>query len=114
MPPVPGSLGGGSFSPVRNRTQKGSDPDNIGHVFMVLNPAAFRDPADFRADVDTLVDTMRAARPADPARPVLVPGDPERAARDDRLKNGIPIPPALAEKVREIAESAGAPYLLGL
>lgn len=109
-----GSLGGGSFSPVRNRTQKGSDPDNIGHVFIALNPAAFRDPADFRADVDALIDTMRATRPADPAQPVLVPGDPERAAREDRLKNGIPIPPALAEKVREIAAGAGAPYLLGL
>jgi LDH2 family malate/lactate/ureidoglycolate dehydrogenase len=107
-----GALGGGSFSPVRNRTQKPSDPDNIGHVFMALNPAAFRDPDDFRRDVDELIDTMRATKPADPAQPVLVPGDPERAARDDRLRHGIPVPPALAEKVREIAASAGAPYLL--
>ncbi len=107
-----GTLGGGSFSPVRNRTQHSSEPDNIGHVFIAVNPAAFRDPEDFRRDMDELIDTMRATRPADPARPVLVPGDPERAARENRLRNGIPIPPALAAKIREIAESAGAPYLL--
>ena len=108
-----GTLGGGSFSPVRNRTQAPSDPDNIGHIFMALNPAAFRDPDDFRRDMDDLIDTMRATPPADPDRPVLIPGDPERAARADRLQHGIPVPPALAEKIREIAEAAGAPFLLG-
>ena len=108
-----GTLGGGSFSPVRNRTQAPSDPDNIGHVFIALNPAAFRDPDAFRREVDELIDTMRATRPADPDQPVLVPGDPERAAREDRLQHGIPIPPALADRIREIAEAAGAPFLLG-
>src|SRR3712207_7561160 len=31
-----GTLSGASFSPIRNRTQKPSDPDNIGHFFMAL------------------------------------------------------------------------------
>ena len=109
-----GTMGGGSFSPVRDRTQGPSDPDNIGHMFMALNPAAFRDPDDFRREMDELIETMRATRPADPVQPVLLPGDPERTAREDRLKNGIPIPPALAEKIREIARAAGAPYSLGI
>ena len=107
------TLGGASFSPVRNRTQRPSDPDDIGHIFMALNPAAFRPLEDFRDDVDTLLDALRASRPADEAHPVLVPGDPERAARKDREANGIPIPETLAAKIREIAAAAGAPYLLG-
>jgi LDH2 family malate/lactate/ureidoglycolate dehydrogenase len=106
------ALAGGSFSPVRNRTQRPGDPDNIGHFFMALDPAAFRPAGAFEEDVATIVDTLRATPPADAAEPVLLPGDPERAARDERLRNGIPMPPALVAKIREIAQAAGAAWLL--
>jgi LDH2 family malate/lactate/ureidoglycolate dehydrogenase len=108
-----GTLTGGAFSPLRNRTQKPSDPDNIGHFFLVLNPAAFRPLDVFRADLDLVTDTLHTARPADPAQPVLVPGDPEQATRADRLARGIPLPEMLRSQIRAIAEAAGAPYLLG-
>jgi LDH2 family malate/lactate/ureidoglycolate dehydrogenase len=107
-----GTLGGGSFSPIRNRTQTGSDPDNIGHFFLALNPTAFRPLEDFQRDLDDVVDILRATRPADPDQPVLVPGDPERISRAEREANGIPMPHSLKDKVREIAEAAGAAYLL--
>jgi LDH2 family malate/lactate/ureidoglycolate dehydrogenase len=58
------------------------------------------------------VDTLRAARPAREDRPVLIPGDPERAAREDRLARGIPMPEALRAAIRTIAGAAGAPFLL--
>jgi LDH2 family malate/lactate/ureidoglycolate dehydrogenase len=107
-----GSLSGASFSPVRNRTQKPSDPDNIGHFFMALNPAAFRPFDAFQSDVEVVIETLHATRPVHEDKPVLVPGDPEWAAREERLVTGIPIPETLKLKVREIAEAAGAPYLL--
>ncbi|MFL5134728.1 MAG: Ldh family oxidoreductase [Microvirga sp.] len=107
-----GSLSGASFSPVRNRTQKPSDPDNIGHFFMALNPAAFRPFDAFQSDVEVVIDTLHATKPVHEDEPVLVPGEPEWAARQERLVTGIPIPETLKLKVREIAEAAGAPYLL--
>ncbi len=107
-----GALGGGSYSPIRNRTQQESDPDNIGHFLMALNPAAFRPLAEFEADVDTVVETLRATRPTDPAQPVRIPGDPEWAERAERQALGIPIPDALAARISEIAAAAGAPVLL--
>jgi LDH2 family malate/lactate/ureidoglycolate dehydrogenase len=107
-----GTLSGGSFSPIRNLTQKPSDPDNIGHFFMALNPAAFRPLDDFRSDLDVAIDTLHATRPVRDDEPVLVPGDPEWISREERLANGIPIPETLMLKVREIAEAAGAPFLL--
>jgi LDH2 family malate/lactate/ureidoglycolate dehydrogenase len=106
------TLGGGSFSPLRNRTQKPSDPDNIGHFFLALNPAAFRPFEDFCADMDVLVETLHGTKPADTADPVLVPGDPERQAWAERLANGIPLTQSLLQKLQEIARSAGAPFLL--
>jgi LDH2 family malate/lactate/ureidoglycolate dehydrogenase len=108
-----GTLAGGSFSPVRNRTQSPNDPDNIGHLFLAFDPAWFRAEGAFEADVDAIVDTLHAARPAKPAEPVLVAGDPERLTREERLKQGVPLPEKLRQQVRAIAEGAGVPYLLG-
>ena len=51
---------------------------DIGHFLLALDPGLFRDAADFRADVAAFCDTLRATKPADPGRPVLVAGDPER------------------------------------
>jgi LDH2 family malate/lactate/ureidoglycolate dehydrogenase len=106
------TLGGGSFSPIRNRTQAKSDPDNIGHFFLALNPAAFRPLEDFRADLDAVIDVLRATRPAEADEPVRVPGDPEREARLERLQRGIPVPDTLRARIKAIAEAAGAPFLL--
>ena len=39
-----GALAGASFSPIRNKTQKPSDPHNIGHFFLAIDPRAFRAP----------------------------------------------------------------------
>jgi LDH2 family malate/lactate/ureidoglycolate dehydrogenase len=107
-----GTLSGSSFSPIRNRTQKPQDPDDIGHLFIAIDPAAFREPGAFEDDVDAVVDVLRAAKPGDPDQPVLVAGDPERMAREDRIANGIPVPPRLAEQMREVAASSGVEYIL--
>jgi LDH2 family malate/lactate/ureidoglycolate dehydrogenase len=107
------ALSGASFSPVRKRTRKESDPDDIGHFFLALDPRAFRPDGAFEADVDAVVDELHAARPVDPALPVLVAGDPEAQARAERARTGVPIPGALAEKIRQVCERSGAPFLLG-
>jgi len=106
------TLGGGSFSPIRNRTQQPGDPDNIGHFFLAIDPKAFRAPGEFEDDLDAAIDVLHATPPSDPALPVLVPGEPEAVSRGRRLRDGIPIPPALADKIRAICERSGTPYLL--
>lgn len=106
------TLVGASFSPIRNRTQKPEDPDNLGHFFFVLDPNAFRPLAEFEADMEELVDTLHATRPADPAQPVLVPGDPEAAAREERSANGIPLSAGLLAAIAEIAAAAKADFVL--
>ena len=107
-----GVLSGASFSPLRTRTQRPGDPDNLGHFFMALDPGAFREEGAFEADLDDALDVLRAAPPADPALPVLVPGDPEAASREARLREGIPVPRRLADQLRAVCEGCGAAYLL--
>jgi LDH2 family malate/lactate/ureidoglycolate dehydrogenase len=107
------TLAGASFSPVRKRTQTGSQPDDIGHFFLAIDPRTFREEGAFEADVDTIIDELHGNPPVDQALPVLVAGDPEEIARRERAKTGIPIPRTLADKIRAICGRWNAEYLLG-
>jgi LDH2 family malate/lactate/ureidoglycolate dehydrogenase len=107
-----GTLSGASFSPIRVKTQGPGDPDRLGHFFLAIDPKAFRPEGAFEDDLDAVIDVLHATPPVDVALPVLVPGDPENAARARRLREGIPIPKGLAEKIRQICQRAGVPFLL--
>jgi LDH2 family malate/lactate/ureidoglycolate dehydrogenase len=107
-----GALSGASFSPIRNRTQKPSDPHNIGHFFLAIDPRAFRPAGAFEEDLDQVIDVLHDTRRADPRQPVLVAGDPEMATRAERLRDGVPIPDDLMAQLREVARQAGVPFIL--
>jgi LDH2 family malate/lactate/ureidoglycolate dehydrogenase len=106
------ALSGASFSPIRNRTQRPSDPHNIGHFFLAIDPRAFREEGRFEDDLDQVIDVLHGARRADPAQPVLVAGDPEMLTRTERLEQGVPVPDDLMVQLREVAERAGVPFIL--
>lgn len=106
------TLSGASFSPIRNRTQKTDEPDNVGHFFMAIDPKAFRPPGAFEDDLDVAIDVLHEAPAADPNLPVLVAGDPEQEAREIRLREGIPMPGPLLDRIREICERCGAAFVL--
>jgi LDH2 family malate/lactate/ureidoglycolate dehydrogenase len=103
------TLTGAAFGPVRNRTQRADQPDDIGHFFLAIDPKAYREPDEFRSDLDTLLDELRATPPADPARPVLVAGDPEAEERARRLRDGIPVPLPSPGTSRRSAGAAARP-----
>ena len=107
-----GVLSGASFSPVRNRTQKPGDPNDLGHFFLAIDPRAFRPEGEFERDLDEVIDTLHGAAPSVPGRPVQVAGDPERATREERLRDGVPLADDLVALVRAVAERAGAAVLL--
>lgn len=108
-----GTLSGASFSPIRTRTQRPDEPDNLGHFFCAIDPAVFRDPDEFKDDLDAVIDTLHNTPPADPDCAVLVHGDLEEASRCERLVHGIPMPPALAAQIRGLCETSQVPYRLG-
>ena len=106
------TMTGASFSPLRNRSQRDGEPDNIGHFFLALDPRALRPDGGYEEDIAEMIAMLRATPPADPALPVLVPGDPEMTERARRLSAGVPIPATLDRHIRDICERCGAPYLL--
>lgn len=84
----------------------------VGHFFLAIDPARFRDDGGFGGDLDALLESLRASRPLDPARPVLVAGDPEEAVREERGGAGIPLPRGVLEDLRAVARAAGVPFTL--
>src|SRR5215813_9744341 len=108
-----GTLAGASFSPIRNQTQKTSDPHNIGHFFMAIDPRAFREDGAFEDDLDQVIDVLHNAKRVDANQPVLVAGDPERVNKTERLEHGVPIPDDLMEQLRVVAKHANVPFVLG-
>ena len=106
-----GPLSGGSFSPIRNKSQKPDQPDNLGHFFMAIDPKAFREDGEFEDELDDAIDYLHAVPPVDPASPVLVAGDPEAAKRKERLENGIPIPVTLAAAIEAICKRAEVAFI---
>jgi LDH2 family malate/lactate/ureidoglycolate dehydrogenase len=107
-----GTLSGASFSPIRVKAQKPSDPDRLGHFFLAIDPKAFRPEGAFEDDLDAVIDLLHATPAVDPALPVLVPGDPEAQARERRLREGIPLPESLREKLRGVCARSGVAFLL--
>ena len=72
-----GTLAGGRYAGSRNPDHPQGQGDNIGHFFLAIDPAAFRDIGDFLADVG---DVRKLAAP-DPA---CGPGAAGAAARRHR------------------------------
>ena len=84
-----------------------------GHFFLAIDPGHFRENDDFNEELVLMIDMLHATPPVDPARPVLVAGDPEWATYAERSRNGVPLPEALIDELREVVSRCNAPWLLG-
>ena len=88
-----GLSGGGTEQP---SGQKGPGPI-LNHLFGVfVDPAAVEKSggatvADMQEEMKAFIEYYKSSRPIDPEKPVLAPGEPERAAMAERKANGISI-----------------------
>lgn len=96
-------------SPMHLKQPYGQD---ISHFFLTIDPGLFRDVDEFRSDVASLCQALRATAPIDPAQAVMIAGDPERKKAKERRQIGIPVGPGLLEKIRAIAREHDVPWML--
>jgi ureidoglycolate dehydrogenase (NAD+) len=79
----------------------------LGQFYSALRIDLFEDPARFRARLQELADRIRRQPRRDPATPVQVPGDPEKACQADRQAHGIPITGKDRERLDALANRLG-------
>lgn len=81
-----------------------------GMLTVVIDPERMASRAYIEAEIDALIDYMKQTRPADPDLPVLVPGEPERIARAERMEIGIDVDPTTWREIEEAAASVGTRF----
>jgi hydroxycarboxylate dehydrogenase B len=79
--------GSGTMRPER---QGGSTATN-GMLTIVIDPAQLVDRAWLADEIAAMTRYITASPPRQPEEPVLIPGDPERLMRAERIKKGVPI-----------------------
>ena len=105
-------LAGASLVTSENHGYKTPGSMEIGHFFLAIDPTAFQPEGAFEAKVDELIDDLHATAPVDPNQPVMVAGEPENIIRAEREQSGIPVPPGLRGKLRDIAKNSNAQFFL--
>jgi len=74
---------------------------------MVIDISVFTDVADYKADIDKLIDAQKTLRKADGVDEIFVPGELEYRTQAVREKDGIPLPVGTVENIRPIAARFG-------
>ena len=103
----------GPFTPpfaLRQEEPKRSVGKGIGHFFGALRIDGFIDPLEFKRQIDDLIRTFRATKPAPGTDGPLIPGDPERWAEAERAKSGIPLVLPVVAELRDIARRTGIAF----
>ena len=93
---------GGTAGPVKERSRIAN-----GMLSIFLSPKHFGTQAEFERIGLTYAEWVSSCRPADPAAPVLLPGEPEAATRAARLKDGLPLPQDTWADIRATAQRLG-------
>jgi LDH2 family malate/lactate/ureidoglycolate dehydrogenase len=83
-------------------------------VVAAIDIGAFTDLATYRAEVDRLIDGLRALPRADGVAEVLVPGEPEDRSTEERRRQGIPLPAGTVNNLRAVAARLRVPLPAGL
>lgn len=95
--------GGGTFGPEH------VTPNRIinNMLTVIIDPDAFGQGAAFEAEIDKFTAWVKASPPAPGVDAVMVPGDPERKARAERLAHGVPVDERTWEQLLETADLVG-------
>ena len=107
-----GTLNGAAFGKdVIDFNADDTSVSNTGQMIITLDLRAFGDVDAFKRQVDDVIRQMRASPTLPDVDAVRIPGEFAHATREARRRAGIPVHPALLEKLQEMAARLGVPEL---
>jgi uncharacterized oxidoreductase len=106
-----GSLSGGGSSHPENPTARRLVNNMLSLAF---DPAAFGEGGVFAADIERLIDWVKASPPAVAGGEVLLPGEIEQRAREERQKAGVPLDAETRRQLIGAGSRFGVPVPLEL
>jgi LDH2 family malate/lactate/ureidoglycolate dehydrogenase len=96
-------LSGGPMASAAPDGRNQSEPVQISHSFLAVDPGRFLQPGDFETRIGSLVDMIKSSEPIRGQDEVLTAGEPEWRTERLRLREGIPIPKSLWERLTSLA-----------
>lgn len=78
--------------------------EGTGHFFGAMRIDAWQPKEAFKSQMDKWIETYKGAKPAEGVERVLIPGELEYEKEIRIMKEGIPIIPAIATDLKEIAQ----------
>ncbi len=115
-----GPLSGANWGPFTPPfTMQHAEPERqvgkgLGHFFGAMRIDAFRDPLEFKRQIDDWIRTFRKSKPAPGTNGPLIPGDPEREAEAIRRIEGIPLIQPVIDELQEVSRKTGVPFAEGV
>jgi len=98
-----GVAGGGTMRP----ENQGKPTITNGMLTIVIDPTQLVDRAWLIDEIRAMTDYVTASPPVNSDEPVLIPGDPERMSRVQRIAGGIPVDDATWGEIVEAGRSVG-------
>jgi uncharacterized oxidoreductase len=89
------------------RSAAGAERRLAGVFLVAIDPAAFGEALEYQRQVAVVLDAVAVVPPLPGVEQVLVAGDPERASRERRRREGISIPPATWDDLRAVGSRFG-------
>ena len=77
--------------------------EGIGHFFGAMRIDAFREADEFKHHMDKWIQRFSTAKTIAGNEKVIIPGEPERAMEEERMKNGIPLDESVIEDLLVLA-----------
>jgi LDH2 family malate/lactate/ureidoglycolate dehydrogenase len=80
---------------------------NTGHFILALDVARFLPLDAYKAEVDRHIRELKASKKLPGVDEIRAPGERRRACREERLRDGVPLSPALMEQLGKLAVELG-------
>ena len=99
-----GALSGAQFlSGISSWLDHPELPSNIGHFFLLLDPGRLIGKGAFSEAMTRFRNLILTTPPADPTRPVRLPGQAEQERRRQAIAHGMTLPKDLIDEIKSLA-----------
>jgi LDH2 family malate/lactate/ureidoglycolate dehydrogenase len=87
-----------------------NESSGVGHFFAAVKIDAFREPEDFKRDMDALFDQLKNAPKAAGQDRIYIHGEKEFELYDRYTKTGVPLMKEVVRGLEEVGEQVGVPF----
>lgn len=104
-----GVLSGASFGTFVGHPHERKAAD-VGHYFAAIRVDEFRDAADFKADMDRMIQTLKESPKAAGQDRIYIAGEKEFERFERNTREGIPLLSEVVEMIKKSSDEVGVPF----